>query len=227
VSDTALVSDTLSGHQRQRASGPRRLVLTRLWHEVFAAAYDAGLARAEQRGLGTARTSLLAGARGRVLELGAGTGLNVQHYPEGADVTFTEPDPAMAKRLRRRVEVVSAPAEELPFADASFDTVVATLVFCTVGDVRAALRETRRVLAPGGRLLFLEHVRAEPGTRAARWQKLLHRPWRALAAGCNCDRDFLGALAAENYTVSGLRRESWAFFPAIVRPVVIGAASLS
>ncbi|HEY5294988.1 MAG TPA: class I SAM-dependent methyltransferase [Gaiellaceae bacterium] len=199
----------------------------RLWHEVVAAGYDAGLARAEERGLGEARRSLLAGAHGRVLELGAGTGLNVRHYPAGAEVTFTEPDPAMAKRLRRRAKVVVAPAEALPFADASFDIVVATLVFCTVRDVPAALRETRRVLAPGGRLLFLEHVRAEPGTPAARWQQLLHRPWHALACGCNCNRDFLAALAAENYAVSELRRESWPFLPAIVRPVVIGAASVS
>lgn len=199
----------------------------RLWNNAFAAAYDASLARAEQRGLAEARRSLLAGVRGRVLELGAGTGLNTQHYPAGAEVTFTEPDPAMAKRLRRKAEVVAAPAEALPFAEASFDTVVATLVFCTVHDVSAALRETRRVLAPGGRLLFLEHVRAEPGTSSARWQRLLRRPWHALACGCNCDRDFLAALNAEGYAVAELRRENWPFLPPIIRPVVIGVASLS
>lgn len=201
----------------------------RLWKSIFAAAYDAGLAGAEQRGLGEARRSLLAGASGRVLELGAGTGLNLPRYPAGVEVVFTEPDPAMAKRLRRRVgaraKVVAAPAEQLPFPDASFDTVVATLAFCTVADVPAALAETRRVLAPGGRLLFLEHVRAEPGTSSARWQRRLRRPWRVLACGCNCDRDFLAELDRAGYVVDELRRESWPFFPTIVRPVVLGSAN--
>ena len=196
------------------------------WNRVFAALYDRGLARAERAGLADARQSLLAGARGRVLELGAGTGLNLAHYPAGTELVVTEPDAEMAKRLRRRrAEVVLAGAEELPFPDGSFDTVVSTLVFCTVRDLPAALRETRRVLAPGGRLLFLEHVRAEPGTPTARWQNRLHRPWRALACGCNCNRDFLAALAAEGFAVAELRRESWPFLPAIVRPVVIGGAT--
>ena len=196
-----------------------------LWNRVFAAAYDPLLARAEREGIAGARQELLAGARGRVLEIGAGTGLNVERYPANTDVTYTEPDAHMAKRLRARgVDVVEAGAERLPFADNSFDTVVSTLVFCTVPDVAASLREVRRVLAPGGRLLFLEHVRAERGSKLERWQDRLHGPWHAIAGGCNCNRDLLASLAAGSFAVEELRSESWRFMPPVVRPVVIGEA---
>jgi SAM-dependent methyltransferase len=196
-----------------------------LWSRVFAAAYDPFVARAERSGIANARQELLAGVRGRVLEIGAGTGLNVEHYPPGSDVTYTEPNRHMAKRLRARgVDVVEASAERLPFADDSFDTVVSTLVFCTVPNVDASLREVGRVLAPGGRLLFLEHVRAEPGSKLERWQDRLHGPWHALACGCNCNRDLLASLAAGSFSVEEVRHESWRFMLPIVRPVVIGAA---
>jgi SAM-dependent methyltransferase len=198
-----------------------------VWSRVFAAAYDPMLARAERRGLARARETLLAHCRGRLLEIGAGTGLNVEHYPAGADVTYSEPDPHMAKRLRARgVAVVEARAESLPFGDGSFDTIVSTLVLCTVPDVPAALREVRRVLRPGGQLLFLEHVRAAPGSSLARWQDRLHRPWRALACGCNCNRDLLGALADQSFSVVASNHD-WKFMPPIVRPVVTGVAAPS
>jgi SAM-dependent methyltransferase len=197
----------------------------RLWNRIFAAVYDPVTAGAERAGIATARRDLLAGARGRVLEIGAGTGRNVEHYPPGSDVTYTEPDPYMARRLRARTaNVVEAGAERLPFDDGSFDTVVSTLVLCTVPDVPASLREIRRVLAPGGRLLFLEHVRAAPGSKLERWQDRLHGPWRAFAGGCNCNRDLLASLDAQSFTVEELRRESWRFVPPLVRPIVIGAA---
>jgi SAM-dependent methyltransferase len=196
-----------------------------LGDRVFAAVYDPMVARAERAGIAEARRELLAGARGRVLEIGAGTGLNVDHYPAGTDVTYTEPNPHMAKRLRvRGVDVVEAGAERLPFAEDAFDTVVSTLVLCTVTDVAASLGEIRRVLAPGGRLLFLEHVRAAPGSKLERWQDRLHGPWHALAGGCNCNRDLLASLAAGSFSVDELRSESWRFMLPIVRPVVIGAA---
>jgi SAM-dependent methyltransferase len=196
-----------------------------MWARLFALLYDPFLAAAERAGLGAAREQLLQQAHGRVLEIGTGTGINVDHYPPGVDVTYTEPDPHMAKRLRARgVEAVAAPAEALPFADASFDTVVSTLVFCTVPDVSAALREVRRVLAPDGRLLFLEHVRAHPGSRLERWQERLHGPWRAFACGCHCNRDLLGALAAAGFTTEEAVHEEWRFMPPVVRPVVVGFA---
>jgi ubiquinone/menaquinone biosynthesis C-methylase UbiE len=198
-----------------------------LWNRVFAATYDPLSAGGEKKGIGAARRELLRGARGRVLEIGAGTGLNVEHYPAGTELVLTEPEEHMAKRLRARAgsaQVVAAGAGDLPFPDQSFDTVVSTLVLCTVPDVPAALREVRRVLRPGGRLLFLEHVRAEPGSSLERWQDRLNRPWRAVACGCNCNRDLLGVLAAEAYTVDEVERPVWAFAPPIVRPIVIGAA---
>lgn len=196
-----------------------------LWKRVVAVAYDSFTAGAERKGLGTARRELLRQAAGRVLEIGAGTGANVGHYPAGADVTYTEPEPQMAKRARARgVEVAEVGVEALPFPDASFDTVVATLVFCTVPDVAASLAEVRRVLRPGGRLLFLEHVRATRGSRLERWQDRLHGPWKAVACGCHCNRDFLAELRAQSFAVGEVRHEAWRFLLPIVRPVVIGSA---
>jgi len=196
-----------------------------VWSRVFAVAYDPFTAAAERAGLGAERDRLLGSVRGRVLEIGAGTGRNVEHYPSEAEVTYTEPDPHMARRLRGRgVEVVEASADALPFPDASFDTVVATLVFCTVPDVGAALREVRRVLAPGGRLLFFEHVRAAPGSKLEAWQDRLERPWQAFAGGCHCNRDFVGALEAESFTLREVRREELRFLGPLLRPVAVGSA---
>ncbi len=198
-----------------------------LWGRIYAAGYDRATAGAERGALGRARRELVGSARGRVLEIGAGTGANLPHYPDDLHVVLTEPDAHMARRLRAKsgaLPAVEAAAEALPFPDDSFDTVVATLVFCSVPNVPAALREVRRVLTPGGSLLFLEHVRGQPGSRLARWQDRLNPPWRMLACGCNCNRDFLAALRDAGFTVGGVRDEAWPFMPALVRPVVIGTA---
>ena len=196
-----------------------------VWARVFALAYDPFLAVAERRGLAKARRELLSTVHGRVLEIGAGTGLNLPHYPADADVVLTEPDPHMASRLRKRgAEVVLASADELPFPDASFDAVVSTLVLCTVPDVPATLREVRRVLKPGGQLVFLEHVRAPAGSSLERWQDRLHGPWKAFACGCHCNRDLRSALSSSGYQVDATDL-AWTFMPRIVRPVVAGRAT--
>jgi ubiquinone/menaquinone biosynthesis C-methylase UbiE len=191
------------------------------------ALYDPFLALGERRSMRALRRELLAAARGRVLEVGAGTGHNVAAYPGGLEaLVLTEPDAAMRVLLRRRAggaRVVAAAAEALPFPDASFDTVVSTMVLCTVADPGAAARELRRVLRPGGRLLFIEHVRSGDA-RHARWQRRLARPWRALAAGCHCDRETLAQLSAWFDQVES-RSAEWRGMPWIVQPLRVGSAS--
>jgi ubiquinone/menaquinone biosynthesis C-methylase UbiE len=201
------------------------------WGRMFAAVYDRAFEATEEAGLRQMRRDLLAGAQGRVVELGAGTGANLDLYPDGVEeVVAVEPDPHMAKRLRaalsestRSASVSEAPAEHLPFEDSSFDTAVSTLVFCTVPDPAAALAEVARVLKPGGSLLFLEHVRAEdPGL--ARWQDRLEKPWRFLGDGCHCNRDTVATIESSQLRLGEVRRDRLPKAPPIVRPLVSGRA---
>jgi ubiquinone/menaquinone biosynthesis C-methylase UbiE len=199
-----------------------------LWARLGARMYDPFLALAERRGMTSRRRALLSSARGRVLELGAGTGLNLAHYPAELDeLVLTEPEPAMRARLERRLArsgreatIVAAPAEALPFADGAFDTVVSTLVLCTVRDPQAAIREVRRVLAPGGRLLFAEHVRAA-SPRLARWQDRLAGPWAAFAQGCRCNVP-TDTLLARELRLRRIERDRWRGMPALVHPLIVG-----
>jgi ubiquinone/menaquinone biosynthesis C-methylase UbiE len=199
---------------------------------VFAAMYDRLMAGTERAGLADRRAELVAAARGATLELGAGTGLNLRHYPAAVtDLVLAEPDRHMARRLRARLseagrpaEVVEAPAERLPFEDGRFDTVVVTLVLCTVRDPARALDEIARVLKSGGRLLFLEHVRAPNGTRLARWQDRLEGPWGWFGAGCHPNRDTIAALDASPLSVESADRGELPKAPPIVRPLVAGVA---
>jgi ubiquinone/menaquinone biosynthesis C-methylase UbiE len=204
-----------------------------LYGSVFTRIYDPLLALAEGAGMREMRRQALAGAHGRVLEIGAGTGLNLPLYPSDVtSLTLADPERPMVVQLRKRapryagppVEVVQAPAEQLPFGDASFDTVVCTLVLCTVADPAASLREIGRVLAPGGRLLFVEHVRAVDA-RLARWQDRLHGAWRRFAYGCHCNRDTAAALRDNGFDLEGLQQRRWRRMPRIVQPLLIGIAS--
>jgi ubiquinone/menaquinone biosynthesis C-methylase UbiE len=198
---------------------------------VFAALYDRLLASTERAGLEERRAALIADARGATLELGAGTGLNLRHYPDAVtELVLTEPDRYMARRLRSRaaeagrpVEVVEAPAEQLPLEDARFDTAVATLVLCTVAEPARALGEIARVLKPGGRLLFIEHVRGDaPGL--VRWQDRLERPWGWIAGGCHPNRDTVGSLEASALRVESVERGEMLKAPPLVKPLVAGVA---
>lgn len=145
-------------------------------------------------------------ASGRVLEIGSGTGLNFAHYPTTiAALVALDPEPDFGRRAERRardrafaVQFERAEAEQLPFADASFDTVVATFVLCSVREPARALAEIRRVLRPGGLLLFAEHVRAG-GPVEARLQDALTPAWRALAGGCHLNRATPALLAAAGF----------------------------
>jgi ubiquinone/menaquinone biosynthesis C-methylase UbiE len=200
-------------------------------HPIFAALYDRMATSAERRWMGGRRRRLLAGASGAVLEIGGGTGANLPHYRDVDLVTVAEPDPFMRKRLSQKladarvpVEVSEAGAEALPFPDGSVDTVVSTLVLCTVPDQGSALDEIRRVLRPGGRLLFIEHVRAEGS--AARWQDRLEPLWRRLFGGCHPNRDTVAA-----FEESGFEIESFeSFLPpdplSVLMPCVQGSATV-
>jgi len=201
------------------------------WGRGFSALYDRCFKAAEEAGLREMRREVLSDARGRVLELGAGTGLNLDLYPEGLEsLTLTEPDPHMIKQLRKRAaeasrgaEVVQAPAERLPFDDDSFDTAVVTLVLCTVPDQPAALQEIKRVLEPGGQLLFLEHVRADSPS-LAKWQDRLEKPWRFLGDGCHCNRDTASAIGAAGFELGEVEHPELPKAPPIVRPMARGSA---
>lgn len=200
------------------------------WGRAFARIYDRVLEASEQAGLREIRRDTLAAATGRTLELGAGTGLNHDLYPEAVtELVLTEPFAPMARQLRTKVpgaSVVEAPAERLPFPDHSFDTVAVTLVLCTVDDPAQALREVARVLRPGGRLLFMEHVRAEePGL--ARWQDRLHGPWYLLGHGCHCNRDTLATLHASPLEVDRAVRGSVPKAAPLTRPMIRGSATLA
>jgi ubiquinone/menaquinone biosynthesis C-methylase UbiE len=167
-------------------------------------------------------------ARGEVVDLGAGLGANVKHLgPDVNRVHLVEPDPHMLRRLKPlappNAVLHPVPAEDLPLDDASIDTVLATLMLCTVADPEAVCGEIRRVLKPGGHLLVLEHVRSEdPGS--ARWQDRLERPWGWFAAGCHPNRDTLALLDAAGFDISGMTRFRAPGLP-IVRSWVSGALS--
>src|SRR6266508_1775952 len=187
-----------------------------IWGRIFAAMYDRMLAATERDGLAAHRAALLAGASGDVLEIGGGTGANVRFYGDGVQsLTLTEQAPD-ALFLR-------APAEDLPFPDDSFDVAVSTLVLCTVDDQPRALRELRRVLKPGGRLLFIEHVRADD-QRLARWQDRLERPWGVIGMGCHPNRATLEQIEAGGFEVEELERGKLPKSPPLVRPMISGRA---
>ncbi len=203
------------------------------WARVFAAMYDPFLWIGERAGMRRHRRELLAQARGQTLEIGSGTGLNLIHYPDDLDgLVLAEPDPSMRKRLQtavrrseRKAQVIDACAEQLPFADASVDTVVSTLVLCTVEAPDIALREIGRVLHPDGQLLFVEHVRSE-SPLLARWQDRLARPWQRFAEGCRCNRTTLELIDACGFRVDA-HPAAWRAMPPIIRPLAIGRATIA
>jgi|SRR6266571_697386 len=199
-------------------------------HRIYAALYDLQLRPLERGWLGQRRAAVLGDLAGQVLEVGAGTGTNLACYQHASKVVACEPDPAMRARLagklasaRVPVELCDAPAEALPFADQSFDVVVCMLVLCTVPDLATALAELSRVLRPGGRLVFLEHVRAQG--RLARWQDRLTPLWVCFAAGCHPNRDTQAAITAAGFAVGPLEVFEPKPNSALTRPFIQGAAT--
>jgi ubiquinone/menaquinone biosynthesis C-methylase UbiE len=165
-----------------------------------------------------------------VLEIGVGTGLSLPHYPPVDELVAADPSEPMLRRAKRRaaeagrdVTFVEAPAEQLPFEDDSFDTVVSMVVLCTVEDQQRALQEIRRVLRPNGQFLFSEHVRSDDPKRA-RWQDRLEPIWGAVANGCHPNRRTLDAIREAGFDVSGVEQGELPGVPALVRPCVSGRA---
>lgn len=218
----------------------------RAYDRLFAAAYDPILAGVERAGLGAARAQLLSGARGRTLEIGAGTGANVGHLPSTVtELILTEPTSAMRERLERRVRaargatgsestavgsgghlpdtvrILAGSATELPVEDASIDTLVSTLVLCSVPDLDAAVRELRRVIAPDGELLLMEHVAGHGRTRRA--QGLIDPAWRVVARGCRLVRETRDALERGGFDTTDVR--DWSLpGGGVTGPALLGTA---
>lgn len=206
----------------------------RLRDRVLPVIYDKLTEPFERRHFAAKRRCVLEPARGRVLEVGAGTGWSFRHYPDAvSEIVALEPDEGMLARAKTRsaaesgprVSFVRASAEELPFEDASFDTAVAMVVLCTVPNPARALEELRRVLKPGGQLLFVEHVRSDD-PRRARWQQRLDRPWGIVAKGCHPNRDTLATIEAAGFEVEVTERGDLPMAPPIVKPFVLGRARL-
>lgn len=197
---------------------------------LFSTFYDTILAPCEARGLGAWRTRTLAGFTGDVLDLGAGTGVNLRHFPQDVRLTLVEPSPGMRARLTERaagdprvVAVIDASAEDLPFPDASFDGVALGLVLCSVPDPARALAEVRRVLRPGGQLAFVEHVGARtPGL--ARVQRLIEPAWTVCGRGCRLTRDTERHIAEAGFTFEHLSRDDIPHAFPLIRPAIHGVA---
>ncbi|PNU21450.1 SAM-dependent methyltransferase [Geothermobacter hydrogeniphilus] len=206
-------------------------MMTDLPARLLAAVYDRALAASERRFLSRWRRELLAGVSGTVLEVGSGTGLNLPHYPVTVErLVLSEPDPYMRVRLEKKLdrqptppELLTCGAEQLDFPDRSFDAVISTLVLCSVKDPAVALREIHRVLRPGGRLYFLEHVLSEhPGISF--WQHTLEPLWKRTCGNCHLTRatgELIGEAGFELETMEDLRMEG---VPVIVRRALRGVA---
>jgi len=156
--------------------------------------------------LGPHKRRLLADLPETVVELGSGVGANLRYLAPGSKLIAVEPNPAMHRRLRRaarrrgvHLDVRRVPAERTDLPDASAEVVVSSLVLCTVSDVEQVLAEVRRVLRPGGRFVFVEHVAAPDGTALRRLQRWVRAPWGWCFEGCSCERDLAGALRAAGF----------------------------
>ncbi len=202
-------------------------------NRITARLYDRFLMKGSQEaGLADARRDALAQAQGEVLEIGTGTGLNMTAYPRTGitRLVLTEPHEPMRRQIEAKLgdapaptEIVEASVEALPFEDATFDTVTGTLVLCEAPDPARAVEEIARVLKPGGRYLFLEHVRSED-PKIARKQDRWAPIWKKVAGGCNCNRDTLATIAASGLDVERHRIGVFPKSPKVVSPLLSGSA---
>ena len=198
----------------------------------MAAAYDRFMRGSEEACLAQWRAELLRDLSGAVLEVGAGTGVTLPHYPRSiARLVLCEPDAHMQRKLKkkadaalRNIEISDASLDSLPFKAGEFDAVVCSLVLCSVPDQRAALAEIARVLKPGGRLVFLEHVAADGRPARLKWQRRIEPVWKRLMGNCHLTRRTEAAIAAAGFEIERIQRESIRKALPIVRPSIHGIA---
>lgn len=200
---------------------------------MMAALYDRMMQTTEEACLRDWRAGLVADLKGEVLEVGSGTGLNLPFYPPAVTrLVMSEPDSHMRQKLLQkvanqpagRVEVSDAGLGTLPMADGSFDAVVSTLVLCSVPDLDGAIAEVRRVLKPGGRFAFLEHVAAEDRPNRLKWQRRVEPFWKWFAGGCHLTRRTEAAIRAAGFEFDRLDHESMRKAWSLVRPTILGVA---
>lgn len=181
-------------------------------HPVIAALYDLLMVPNDWMGLRRQRARLAEAATGRVLEIGVGTGLNLSHFINATEVVAIDPDPHMLKRAAKRVprapcpvHLELLPGEDMRFPANEFDTVVISLILCTISDPALALQEARRVLKPDGSLIFLEHIRS-PNANTARFQDWITPYWKRVSGGCHTNRSTLETIAGAGFEITTLWR---------------------
>jgi ubiquinone/menaquinone biosynthesis C-methylase UbiE len=195
--------------------------------------YDASMGKIEQACLNSWRSELLSGIAGNVLEVGSGTGVNTRHYPASVKkLLLTEPDPDMLAILRNNVksfqdveiEVESFSADNILAPDNSFDAAVSTLVLCSVDAPISALNEIRRVLKPGGKLYFIEHVVAKSNPGLIKWQKFFQPFWKFMCGNCHLTRDTEQEILKAGFSLDSIERVKSTGGPPVVSPTIKGIA---
>lgn len=195
--------------------------------------YDTSMRKMEAASLAGWRRELLSGVSGDVIEIGSGTGVNLQYYSDRVNsITLTEPDRHMCDILRRRLHdlnddrfsMVQAPADKLRFEDGSFDAAVVTLVLCSVDDQQRVLEEIKRVLRPGGRIHFIEHVLAKHAPELIKWQKLLQPVWVCACGNCHLTRATGDSIAEAGFRFERLDNRMSGGCPPVVAPCISGVA---
>lgn len=204
-------------------------ILSWMWAQI----YDRNLQKAEVRCLREWRSGLLGNLSGKVLEIGSGTGLNLDYYPSNIEqLTLLEPDANMRKKLQQKIflkqfskiDILDSNAESIPQVDASYDAVVSTLVLCSVKNQDKVLSEIYRILSPQGKLIFIEHVAAVDNPGRFKWQRRWEPLWKKMTCGCRLTLSTETAIARAGFTFEEITRQSMRGVLPIARPSIKGVA---